>query len=179
MSTVAPRTQASRAQPFRTLDGSTVALDRAEIGAALGGNVLFPDSAGYADARAIWNAMIERQPAAIVRAANERDVINAVTFARAKRLLLAVKGGGHNIAGSALVEGGLVIDLSPMRKITVDTAARVARVEPGVTLADVDGATQQHGLIVPTGINSTTGIAGLTLGGGFGWTTRKLGLTID
>ena len=179
MSTVAPRTQASRAQPFRTLDGSTVALDRAEIGAALGGNVLFQDSVGYADARAIWNAMIERQPAAIVRAANERDVINAVTFARAKRLLLAVKGGGHNIAGSALVEGGLVIDLSPMRKIVVDAAARTARVEPGATLADVDRATQQHGLIVPTGINSTTGIAGLTLGGGFGWTTRKLGLTID
>jgi FAD/FMN-containing dehydrogenase len=179
MSTAASRTFDSRTLPFRTLDGSTVHLDRAEIDAALGGNVLFPDSAGYADARAIWNAMIERKPAAIVRVENERDVIKTVAFASAKRLLLAVKGGGHNIAGSALVEGGLVIDLSPMRKITVDAAARTARVEPGATLADVDRATQQHGLIVPTGINSTTGIAGLTLGGGFGWTTRKLGLTID
>jgi len=179
MSTVASRTLAPRTQAFRTLDGSSVNLERTAIGAALGTDVLFPDSAGYSDARAIWNAMIERQPAAIVRAATETDVIKAVTFARANRLMLAVKGGGHNIAGSALVEGGLVIDLSPMRKIAVDPAARIARVEPGVTLADVDRATQQHGLVVPTGINSTTGIAGLTLGGGFGWTTRKFGLTID
>ena len=179
MSTVASRTLAPRTQAFRTLDGSTVNLERTVIGAALGTDVLFPDSAGYSDARAIWNAMIERQPAAIVRAATETDVIKAVTFARANRLLLGVKGGGHNIAGNALVEGGLVIDLSPMRKIAVDAAARIARVEPGATLADVDRATQQHGLVVPTGINSTTGIAGLTLGGGFGWTTRKFGLTID
>jgi len=179
MSTAASKTIPSRSLAFRTLDGSTVKVDRAEIGAALGPNVLFQDSSGYADARAIWNAMIERQPTAIVRAANERDVTRAIAFARAKRLLLAVKGGGHNIAGNALVEGGLVIDLSPMRKVVVDAAARIARVEPGATLADVDRATQQHGLIVPTGINSTTGIAGLTLGGGFGWTTRKLGLTID
>jgi FAD/FMN-containing dehydrogenase len=123
--------------------------------------------------------MIERRPAAIVRAANEKDVIRAVKFARTHRVLLGVKGGGHNIAGNALVDGGLVIDLGALRRVEVDAAARIARVEPGATLADVDRATQAHGLVVPTGINSTTGIAGLTLGGGFGWTTRKFGLTID
>ena len=164
---------------FRTLNGSTVKLDRAAIEAALDAEVLFSDSAGYEDARAIWNAMIERRPAAIVRVTTEADVLNAVEFARANGVRLAVKGGGHNIAGSALADGGLVIDFSRMRNVEVDPAARTARVEPGATLADVDRATQQHGLAVPTGINSTTGIAGLALGGGFGWTTRKLGLTID
>ena len=115
----------------------------------------------------------------IARVATEDDVVRAVTFARANRVLLAVKGGGHNIAGKALVDGGLVVDFARMKRVTVDPAARTARVEPGATLADVDRATQQHGLLVPTGVNSTTGIAGLTLGGGFGWTTRKFGLTID
>jgi FAD/FMN-containing dehydrogenase len=106
-------------------------------------------------------------------------VVRAVAFARSNGLRLAVKGGGHNIAGSALVDGGLVIDFERMKRVTVDPKARTARVEPGATLADVDRATQEHGLLVPTGVNSTTGIAGLTLGGGFGWTTRKFGLTID
>ena len=106
-------------------------------------------------------------------------MLNAVEFARTHGVRLAVKGGGHNIAGSALADGGLVIDFGRMRNVEVDADARTARVEAGATLADVDRATQQHGLAVPTGINSTTGIAGLTLGGGFGWTTRKLGLTID
>jgi len=164
---------------FRTLTGSTLKLDRAFVETALDAEVLFPDSAGYAEARAIWNAMIERRPAAIVRVTTEADVLSAVEFARMNNVRLAVKGGGHNIAGSALADGGLVIDFSRMRNVDVDAAARVARVEPGATLADVDRATQQHGLAVPLGINSTTGIAGLTLGGGFGWTTRKLGLTID
>ncbi|HUL80803.1 MAG TPA: FAD-binding oxidoreductase [Gammaproteobacteria bacterium] len=164
---------------FRTLNGSSVTLDRAWVDSALDAEVLFPDSAGYTEARAIWNAMIERRPAAIVRVTTEADVLSAVEFARMNNVRLAVKGGGHNIAGSALADGGLVIDFSRMRNVDVDAGARIARVEPGATLADVDRATQQHGLAVPLGINSTTGIAGLTLGGGFGWTTRKLGLTID
>src|SRR5262249_2386702 len=132
-----------------------------------------------AEAAALWNAMIERRPAAVARVATEGDVVKAVEFARKNGLLLAVKGGGHNIAGKALTDGGLVVDFARMKRVTVDAATRTARVQPGATLADVDRATQEHGLVVPTGVNSTTGIAGLTLGGGFGWTTRKFGLTID
>ena len=100
-------------------------------------------------------------------------------FARDNNLLVAVRGGGHNIAGNAVCDGGLMIDLSPMKSVRVDAAAQRAWVEPGATLADVDKETQAFGLALPTGINSTTGIAGLTLGGGFGWITRKFGLTID
>jgi FAD/FMN-containing dehydrogenase len=102
-----------------------------------------------------------------------------VNFAREHNLAIAAKGGGHNIAGKALVDGGLVVDFQAMREVQVDPDRRTARVQPGATLGDVDRATQRHGLIVPTGVNSTTGIAGLTLGGGFGWMTRKYGLTID
>jgi FAD/FMN-containing dehydrogenase len=164
---------------LRGLDGSTVKLEKSAIDAALRGEVLLPDSAGYDEARSIWNAMIDRRPGLIVRPSNESDVAAAVNFARTNGLFLAVKGGGHNIAGKALVDGGVVIDFGRMKRVDVDRTARVARVQPGATLADVDRATQQHGLVVPTGVNSTTGIAGLTLGGGFGWTTRKFGLTID
>jgi FAD/FMN-containing dehydrogenase len=164
---------------LRTLDGTTAKLERAAVDAALKGEVLFPGSEGYEEARQIWNAMIDRQPGLIVRATAERDVVSAIHFARAHRLALAVKGGGHNIAGKALVDGGIVIDFAGMKKIEVDPVKRTARVQPGATLADVDRATQSHGLVVPTGVNSTTGIAGLTLGGGFGWTTRKFGLTVD
>jgi FAD/FMN-containing dehydrogenase len=164
---------------LRKLDGSSLRLEKASTDAALGGRVLYPDSPGYGDACKLWNAMIERRPGAIAQVATEDDAVRAVRFARANGVLLAVKGGGHNIAGKALVDGGIVVDFARMRRVTVDPAARTARVEPGATLADVDRATQQHGLVVPTGVNSTTGIAGLTLGGGFGWTTRKFGLTID
>jgi FAD/FMN-containing dehydrogenase len=164
---------------FRKLDGASLTLDRAAADAALGGQILYPDTPGYGDACKLWNAMIERRPALFARVATGDDVVRAVTFARKHGVLLAVKGGGHNIAGKALVDGAIVVDFERMKRVTVDPAARTARVEPGATLADVDRATQQHGLVVPTGVNSTTGIAGLTLGGGFGWTTRKFGLTID
>jgi FAD/FMN-containing dehydrogenase len=164
---------------LRRLDGSTLRVDLDSIGAALGGELLHPNGSGYGEARTLWNAMIDRRPGLIVRVASEDDVVKAVAFARKHRLLVAVKGAGHNIAGNALVEGGLVIDFGRMKRVAVEAEARVARVEPGATLAEVDQATQQHGLLVPTGINSTTGIAGLTLGGGIGWTTRKYGLTID
>jgi FAD/FMN-containing dehydrogenase len=164
---------------LKKLDGSSLKLERTTTDSALGGQILYPDSEGYAAASTVWNAMIERRPGVIARVATEDDVVRAVAFARSNGLRLAVKGGGHNIAGSALVDGGLVVDFERMKRVTVDPKARTARVEPGATLADVDRATQEHGLLVPTGVNSTTGIAGLTLGGGFGWTTRKFGLTID
>ncbi|WP_426122187.1 FAD-binding oxidoreductase [Pararhizobium sp. PWRC1-1] len=143
------------------------------------GDVLDAGDASYDEVRAIWNGMIDRKPALIVRCAGAADVVRAVRFARDNRLLVAVRGGGHNIAGNAVCDGGLMIDLSPMQSVRVDAAAKRAWVEPGATLADVDSETQSFGLAVPTGINSTTGIAGLTLGGGFGWITRKFGLTID
>jgi FAD/FMN-containing dehydrogenase len=143
------------------------------------GEVLLPGDPGYEDARRIWNAAIDKRPAVIVRCAGTRDVLAAVNFARDNRLVLAVRGGGHNIAGSALCDGGLVIDLSRMKASSVDPAARRATIEGGATLADLDFATQAHGLATPLGINSTTGVAGLTLGGGFGWLSRTYGMTVD
>jgi FAD/FMN-containing dehydrogenase len=142
--------------------------------------ILLDDSApSYEEARKIWNGMIERRPRFIVRCASAADVAAALNFARGNGLTVAVRGGGHGIAGNAICDGGLVIDLSQMKAVKVDAAARRATVEPGATLADVDRETQAFGLVLPTGINSTTGIAGLTLGGGFGWLTRKFGLTSD
>jgi FAD/FMN-containing dehydrogenase len=151
----------------------------ASLKSGLRGEVLAPGSDAYEEARRIWNAMIDRRPALIVRCAGTEDVVRAVNFARDQRLPLAIRGGGHNIGGSALVDGGLVVDLSPMRKATVDAAARRVTVEGGALLGDLDAATQAHGLATPVGINSTTGVAGLTLGGGFGWLSRKLGMTVD
>lgn len=145
----------------------------------LRGTLLRKEDAAYDEARSIWNAMIDRKPGLIARCSGASDVISAVQFAHDNHLLVSVRGGGHNIAGTAVCEGGMMIDLSPMKSVRVDVAGRRAAVEPGATLADVDKETQAFGLVVPTGINSTTGIAGLTLGGGFGWTTRKFGLTLD
>jgi hypothetical protein len=147
--------------------------------AAFRGQLLLPGSADYDAARGIWNAMIDRRPALIARCATADDVVAAVRLAGAHELLVSVRGGGHNIAGNAVCDGGLMIDLSAMTAVQVDAAKRTARVGPGATLGDVDRATQVHALATPTGINSTTGIAGLTLGGGFGWLSRSLGLTID
>jgi FAD binding domain/Berberine and berberine like len=143
------------------------------------GRLLQPEDADFAAARPIWNAMIERTPALIAQCVNADDIAAILKFAQAHGLEIAVRGGGHNIAGHALTDGGVVIDLSGMRGVEVDPEARVARVQPGATLADVDAATQRHGLATPVGINSTTGIAGLTLGGGFGWLTRRYGMTVD
>lgn len=143
------------------------------------GDVLRPGDEGYEDARSIWNAMIDREPAVIIRCTGTADVITAVDFAREHDRLLAIKGAGHNIAGNAVCDGGVVIDLTPMNSVRVDPEAKTARVGPGATLADLDHETQAFGLATPTGVNSTTGIAGLTLGGGFGWLSRKYGMTID
>jgi len=147
--------------------------------ATLRGPVLQPGDPGYDDARAIWNAMIDRRPAMIARCAGTADVVASVNFARENGLTLAVKGGGHNIAGSALCEDGMVIDLSPMRDVHVDPRSRLAWVGGGALLSDIDHETQSCGLAVPLGINSTTGAAGLTLGGGFGWLSRMHGLAVD
>jgi FAD/FMN-containing dehydrogenase len=149
------------------------------VRAVLRGTLLLPGEPGYDAARAVWNAMIDCRPAAIVRAAGAADVIQAVNLARDTGLELAVKGGGHNIAGKATCDGGLMLDLSAMRSVRVDVAKKTARVEPGALLSDFDRETQAFGLSTPTGINSTTGMAGLTLGGGFGWQSRLRGLTID
>jgi FAD/FMN-containing dehydrogenase len=145
----------------------------------LRGALCTPGEPGYEEARTLWNAMIDRHPGAVVRAAGAADVIAAVRFARERGLSLAVRGGGHNIAGNAACEGGLMIDLSKMKSVRVDPVRRTARVEPGVTLGELDREAQAFGLATPLGINSTTGVAGLTLGGGFGWLSRKLGLTVD
>src|SRR5581483_6008449 len=146
---------------------------------AIKGSVLSAGDAGYDEARQIWNAMIDRRPALIVRCAEAADVPAAIDFARRNRLEISIRGAGHNIAGNALCDGGLTIDFADMKKVQVDAAKKRASVEPGATLADLDEATQAHGLATPVGINSTTGVAGLTLGGGFGWLTRKYGMTID
>lgn len=161
--------------------GQTVVKDVTidALATGLRGRLLSGKDVDYDDARAIWNAMIDRRPGLIARCAGAADVMKTVRFARDNGLLLAVRGGGHGIAGNAVCEGGVVIDLSAMRSVRVDPVTRRLRVEPGATLADVDAETQAFGLVLPTGINSTTGIAGLTLGGGFGWLTRKFGLTID
>ncbi len=143
------------------------------------GELLLPDSAGYDEARQIWNAMIDKRPAAIARCTTTADVVQAVNFARDNNLVLAVRSGGHNIAGSALCDGGLVVDLSRMKGTQMSPTTRRITIEAGATLGDLDAATLPHGLAVPVGINSTTGVAGLTLGGGFGWLSRKYGLTID
>jgi len=143
------------------------------------GEILRPTDAGYDDARSIWNAMIDKKPALIVRCKNSQDVVEAVNFARENNLLLSVRGSGHNVAGNALCDDGLMIDLSLMKDIQVDAENRRATAQPGVVFGEMDEATQPFGMAVPGGIVSETGIAGLTLGGGFGWLARKYGFTCD
>ena len=150
-----------------------------ELKGMIKGNVLIADDPGYEEARQIWNAMIDHRPAMIVQCADADDVPPAIAFARRHKLEISIRGAGHNIAGNALCNDGLTIDFSNMKNVRVDAGKRRAYVEPGATLANLDEATQVHGLATPVGINSTTGIAGLTLGGGFGWLTRKYGMTID
>ncbi|MDB5771295.1 MAG: linked oxidase domain protein [Burkholderia sp.] len=151
----------------------------AEFKSTLRGQLLQPNDAGYTEAREIWNAMIDRKPAMFVRAAGVADIRRSVAFARDNKLPLAVRGGGHNIAGNALCDDGLVIDLSQMKAVRIDPDGRRAYVQGGATLGDFDHEAQAYGLATPLGINSTTGVAGLTLGGGFGWLSRKHGLTVD
>ncbi len=150
-----------------------------ELRSVIRGTILQADDVGYDEARTVWNAMIDRRPGIIVRCAGTADVRAAVAYARNHGLPLAVRGGGHNIAGSALCDDGLVIDLSGMKSVQVDPGQRRAWVEGGATLRDFDHEAQAYGLATPLGINSTTGVAGLALGGGFGWLSRTLGLAAD
>jgi len=166
----------------RTLGGGDTTLPRAavqEFFASLRGQGLLAGDAGYDSARRIWNGMIDRHPAIIARCAGAADVINSVNFARENNLLLAVRGGGHSLSGQSMCEGGLVIDLSPMRYVRVDPAARRAVLGPGSLLGDLDREAQAFGLVTTAGTVSHTGAAGLTLGGGQGRLQRVHGLTCD
>lgn len=145
----------------------------------LRGELLHRGDADYDDARKVWNGMIDRKPGLIIRCTGAADVITAVKFARTNNLLVSVHGGGHNIAGNAVCEGGVMIDLSGMKGIRVESTSRTVRAEPGLTWGEFDRETQAFGLATPGGQISTTGIAGVTLGGGWGWLSRKYGLTID
>ena len=161
---------------------SASTLDQAALAgliAAVRGNVIQPGDAGYDAARAVYNAMIDKRPALLVQAQDVADVMATVTFAREQGLLLAIRGGGHNGPGLGTVEGGVVLDLGAMRGVRVDPVARTARVEGGATLGDVHHATEPFALALPSGIIATTGVGGITLGGGIGHLTRQLGLTID
>jgi FAD/FMN-containing dehydrogenase len=167
---------------YFTLDRDVRQLGGADadaLAAQISGGLMRAGDAGYEDARKVWNGTVDRHPALIARCLNEGDVQAAVRFAARHRMLLSIRAGGHHIAGNAVADGALTIDLSAMRAVDVDAARRTARVGAGALLKDFDAAAQAHGLATPLGINSTTGVAGLTLGGGFGWLTRLHGLTID
>src|SRR5918998_93800 len=158
---------------------STLQPELDDLRTRVSGTVTGSGDPGYDEARALWNGMMDRRPWAVVRAAGAGDVAPTITYAREHGLDLAVRGGGHNVAGNGSVDDGLVLDLAGVHAVSVDPAAATVRVEAGATLAPIDAATQPHGLVVPTGVVSSTGIAGLTLGGGVGWQLRPHGLTAD
>jgi hypothetical protein len=145
----------------------------------LDGDVLRPGDSGYDAARAVFNGMIDRRPLAIVRCRDSADVARGIGYARRNDLPLSVRSGGHNVAGSAVCDGGIMLDLSVMKSLAVDVGDRTARAGAGLLLGDLDRATQEHGLAVPSGVMSKTGIAGLTLGGGLGWLNAAYGLSCD
>ena len=159
--------------------GPPQAPDLARLRPAIRGELVLPDDTGYPQARKVWNGMVDKRPAAVIYCAGAGDAIAAVQFARSENLLVSVRAGGHNVAGSSVCDGGLVIDVSRMKHIEVDPARRIARAEAGLNLGEFDTATQAHGLATTMGVNADTGIAGLTLGGGFGKLGRKHGLTCD
>jgi len=165
-----------------TRDGALVTLDRQlveTLRAALRGPLLAVGDPGYEEARSVWNGMIDRRPALVARCLGVADVVAGVNFARETGIALSIKGGGHNIAGLAVAESGLMLDLSLMRGVWVDPRSRTARAQAGCLLGDVDRETQLHGLAAVLGFVSATGIAGLTLGGGFGYLSRRFGWTSD
>jgi len=145
----------------------------------LAGEVVDAGSPAYDEARRVWNGMIDRRPLAIVRALSTADIGPVLHFAREHGLPLAVRGGGHNVAGNGTVDDGIVLDIAALKEVKVDPNGTTVTAQPGVILGDLDRATEPAGLIVPAGVVSGTGLFGLTLGGGFGWLTRAYGLTID
>ena len=164
------------------LDGKSITIPRADIKefrASLQGQLLLSGNEGYEQARKIWNGVFDRHPALIARCANSDDVVKAVNFARAHAVLTAVRGGGHSISGQSCCEGGLMIDLSPLKEIRIDTTRKAAQAQAGVLLGDLDRDSQAAGLVTTLGTAADTGIAGLTLGGGFGRLQRKYGLACD
>lgn len=166
----------------KTIDGREIDLSQdrvADLTMRLRGPVFVPGDAGHEESRTLWNSMIDRKPALVARCLDTSDVMQCVRFAREHELLLCIKGGGHNIAGLAVADGALLLDLSPMRGVRVDRDSRIAHARAGCTLGDLDRETQLHGLAAVLGFVSTTGVAGLTLGGGFGYLTRRWGWTTD
>jgi FAD/FMN-containing dehydrogenase len=151
----------------------------ATLRATISGVVIAPQDPPYEEARGVWNGMIDKHPAVIVRVADDADVVAVLELARTTGLALAIRGGGHNVAGNGSVDGGIVLDMGGRHGVEVDTTTRLVRVEGGATLRDVDAATAPHGLAVPIGVVSGTGVAGFTLGGGVGWLSRRYGLAID
>jgi FAD/FMN-containing dehydrogenase len=167
---------------LKTIAGGSSTLDDEALStleADLTGPVLQPEDPGYEEAVAIWNGMIAKKPGVVVQPRTSAEVAAAVDFAREHNIELSVKGGGHNIAGLALTDGGMTLDMGEMKTVSVDPDTKIARVGPGCTLGDVDRATQEHGLAATLGFVSQTGVAGLTLGGGFGYLTRQFGFTAD
>jgi len=173
---------ASAPLPVLSRERKALVLTAAEVDelrAALRGKLLRAGDEGYEQARHIWNGAFDRRPAAIARCSDAADVRTALQFAASHDLLVAVRGGGHSLPGHSVCEGGFMIDLAPLKQVSIDVTRRTARVQPGVLLGEMDRAAQARGFIVPAGTVSHTGVAGLTLGGGFGRLSRKLGLTVD
>jgi FAD/FMN-containing dehydrogenase len=152
---------------------------RQELGSGLRGEVVCPGDRGYDTARTVFNGMIDRRPLAVIRTVDASDVVRCITFARRHELPLSVRGGGHSVAGNAVRDGAVMLDLSGMKALRVDPATRTVRAQPGLTLGEFDRATQAFGLATTLGVVSTTGIAGLTLGGGLGWLNGRYGLACD
>lgn len=168
--------------PTTTLNGEPSELELQKVQslrARLYGELLLPYDTGYEEATLLWNGTIDKTPALVVRPTTVDDVVTAIDFTRDNDILLSVKGGGHNIAGTALADGGLTLDMSRMRDVDIDLDSRVVKVQAGCLLKDVDQATQEHGLATVLGYVSETGVAGLTLGGGWGYLTRQFGWSVD